>query len=473
MLRGIAVDVFLVEYPGMGAVLVDYHQPRLHRCHYVAPLVLIVGRRLLGYHACLPVIHLADEQVLRLWLPDFHALVEFFPVASVLALAVGRGSLAKGIVLRIILHLRHYGRSLRIEHRNVGPSLGVEVYHRNIVELAQGFLHCRRKHLEDGLLVLELYLGFHGMDVHVDVFSRHIYIYKIRYLLPGRQQPLVGIGHGTVEERVAHIPVVGKEELGHALLASSFGLAHKSADAAHHRINRQGKQVLIDFLAENVNNPLALVARPEAEQLGAIAVESELHLRIDKHYALERGDDIVHLGRVRLEKLSSCRHIIKQVIHLEVASFGTGTNLLPHEATACNGELRAHIVAVDTCLELHLGHGSYRGKSLAAEPHRVKCKKVGGLTYLGSGMAFKAQARIGSRHTLAVVDYLNEGASGIHHKHVNLSGLGIDGVLYEFLYHRCRALYHLTSGYLIGHGVGQQLYNIAHRFLLIIMYNLL
>ena len=88
-------------------------------------------------------------------------------------------------------------------------------------------------------------------------------------------------------------------------------------------------------------------------------------------------------------------------------------------------------------------------------------------------MAFKAQACIGSRHTLAVVDYLNEGASGIHYEHVNLSGLSIDGVLYEFLYHRCRALYHLTGGYLIGHGVGQQLYNIAHRFLLIIMYNLL
>ena len=77
-------------------------------------------------------------------------------------------------------------------------------------------------------------------------------------------------------------------------------------------------------------------------------------------------------------------------------------------------------------------------------------------------MALKGETRIGVRHSLSVVDHLDGCLSRIHHKHVDAAGSGVNGVLHQFLDDRRGALYHLTGCYLVGHGIGQQLYYIAH-----------
>lgn len=69
-------------------------------------------------------------------------------------------------------------------------------------------------------------------------------------------------------------------------------------------------------------------------------------------------------------------------------------------------------------------------------------------------MTLKGQTGIGLRHATTVVDDLYGRATGIHHRHVDVCGTGIDRVLNQFLDDRGRALNHLTGGYLVGYGVG-------------------
>ena len=78
-------------------------------------------------------------------------------------------------------------------------------------------------------------------------------------------------------------------------------------------------------------------------------------------------------------------------------------------------------------------------------------------------MALESEPGVGGRHALAVVDYLNKGAAGILQYDLNRSGTGIDRILDQLLDDRGRPLYHLARGYLIGHGIGQQMYNITHK----------
>ena len=78
-------------------------------------------------------------------------------------------------------------------------------------------------------------------------------------------------------------------------------------------------------------------------------------------------------------------------------------------------------------------------------------------------MTFERQAGICLTHSLAVIDHLNAGLAGVHDDHFHTGGTGIDGILYQFFDDRCRTLYHLAGGYLVGHGIGKKTDNISHR----------
>ena len=106
-------------------------------------------------------------------------------------------------------------------------------------------------------------------------------------------------------------------------------------------------------------------------------------------------------------------------------------------------------------LQFHLRHCRNGGKRLAAETHRAQSKQIGRLAYLGSGMALEREARIRFRHPLSIVNYLDAGLARVRHQYVYLLRFGIDGVLYQFLHHRCRTLNDLSGRNLIGNRIGQ------------------
>ena len=79
-------------------------------------------------------------------------------------------------------------------------------------------------------------------------------------------------------------------------------------------------------------------------------------------------------------------------------------------------------------------------------------------------MAFKSQSGVGLRHALAIIYDLYRGASRIDDKHVDHGSTGINGILHQLLDDGSRPLNHLTSSYLVGNGIRQEMYQITHFF---------
>ncbi len=81
-------------------------------------------------------------------------------------------------------------------------------------------------------------------------------------------------------------------------------------------------------------------------------------------------------------------------------------------------------------------------------------------------MALKGHAGIHRRHAASVVDYLDEGASGVLYVYLDYCRSGVDGIFHQFLYHGGGPLDYLSGRNLVCHRVGQQLHYIFHRELL-------
>ncbi len=78
-------------------------------------------------------------------------------------------------------------------------------------------------------------------------------------------------------------------------------------------------------------------------------------------------------------------------------------------------------------------------------------------------MALKGKSRVGCRHAAAIVDDLNQRAPRILDDYGDFRGSGVDGVFHQLLDHRGRALDNLARRNLVGHGVREELDDVAHR----------
>ncbi len=68
-------------------------------------------------------------------------------------------------------------------------------------------------------------------------------------------------------------------------------------------------------------------------------------------------------------------------------------------------------------------------------------------------MALESHTGIGGRHTVTVVNHLDERTPGILEHYRDFCGTCIHSILYEFLYHGSRSLYHLSGRNLVRHRI--------------------
>lgn len=125
-----------------------------------------------------------------------------------------------------------------------------------------------------------------------------------------------------------------------------------------------------------------------------------------------------------------------------------------HQFGAINLQAYAYFVLLSACGHLHLRHGAYAGQRLATKTHRAQREEVFYPADLAGGMPLKGHAGIGLTHALAVVNHLEQGASGIAYDDLNISSPGIQAVLHQLLQTRSRPLDHFSGGYLVGYMIG-------------------
>ena len=144
-----------------------------------------------------------------------------------------------------------------IIHRNIGLTLYVEIYLRNLAELSDGILHRRCQNLPDSLLVLKLNLRLRGMDIDVDIGRADLEINEIRNVHPRRYQPVVSLLHGLMEIRMLHEATVDEEIFCHSLLTCGLGFGNKSRNLTHRRLDTDGQEFLTIATAIDIGDTLA------------------------------------------------------------------------------------------------------------------------------------------------------------------------------------------------------------------------
>ena len=341
-----------------------------------------------------------------------------------------------------------------VDRHACGTPLHIEIDGGNGIETPQCLPHGSKEYLANGLLVLKLYLRLCGMDVDINRGRVYLQEEEIGHLVGGRNQFGKSLLHRLVEIRMAHIATIDVEELADTLLACRLGLADKSTDGAECRFDLHGEQLLCQLLAKQGSNALLARLGRKADLEMLIVGEREAKVGIDQGHALKLLHDVGQLGLVALEKLSACRHIEEEMLHKEVGTDRTAGHLLRHDTAARQREAGANLSLGGTSAQGHFRYGCNAGKCLTAKAHRRERKEVVGLRNLACRMAFKGQAGIGFRHSLAVVGDADGRATGIHDNHVDAMRPGIHGILQQFLDDRCRTLDDLAGSNLIGHRVG-------------------
>ena len=116
---------------------------------------------------------------------------------------------------------------------------------------------------------------------------------------------------------------------------------------------------------------------------------------IDQHNALEGGQDIAELRRIRLQELTTGGHIEEEVLDLEVTAYRTGGWFLAHHLRTGHQQAGAYLIFPTACQQFDMGDGSNRRQGLTTEAHRMEGKEIVGLTDLRGGMALERKTGIG------------------------------------------------------------------------------
>ena len=193
------------------------------------------------------------------------------------------------------MHFRRFDRAALLKCRNIGHTLGVKVDGRYSVELAKRFFNGGRKYLPNSLFILELDFRLRRMYIHIYVGRVDFEIDEIGYLLPCRNQLLIGIHNCFMEIRMTHVASVHEKVLMRAFLAGCLRLRHKTGNLYHRRIYIHREQLLVQFLTEYGKNTLAQRHDGQIEQLRIIAVQIESDIGMHQSDTLKLGQYIAQL----------------------------------------------------------------------------------------------------------------------------------------------------------------------------------
>ena len=166
------------------------------------------------------------------------------------------------------------------------------------------------------------------MNIHVNRFGINGEIQKIIGLLISRNQFFVARHNGFMEIGMTHKSAIHKHELQIIALAGSFRLANKSGDTHQRRVGAQRHQMLVHLHAPYCSNTLLKRAAHIFAEQFIVVGKREIHLMIHQSQFLIFPNDIAQLYLIAFQKLSTSRHIKKDVSNHKIGTFRTHIHLL-------------------------------------------------------------------------------------------------------------------------------------------------
>ena len=88
--------------------------------------------------------------------------------------------------------------------------------------------------------------------------------------------------------------------------------------------------------------------------------EGEIHLRVNQHNVIKLRQEVTQLRLVGLEELTPDGNIKKEIGHLDIRTYGTGTRLLTNDVRTVNLYQGTGLILCAAGHHLHLRDRAYR-----------------------------------------------------------------------------------------------------------------
>ena len=178
----------------------------------------------------------------------------------------------------------------------------------------------------------------------------------------------------------------------------------------------------------------------------AVVAQGEGDIGPGEGHTLEFFHDVPEFHLVRFEELTPGGDVVEKVADGEVAAHGAGDLPGAQVLGGGHGYFHAAVGIRRTGAQGDFRHGGDGGQGLPAEAETEDVVQVLSRSQLGGGVALEAQDGVVRGEAAAVVDDLDEGASGIADHHLHVRRAGVHGILHKFLHHGSGALDHLSRG---------------------------
>ena len=285
------------------------------------------------------------------------------------------------------------------------------------------------------------------MDVHVDGGRIHLQEDEVGRRRAFGNEGLIGLHHRLVQVRAAEIAAVDEEELVPQRLFRRLGPAHEAVDPDQGGIGLDVHHLAHELRAQEVRHAeLEGLGLLQDMDVAAVVREREGDFGPGEGHALELLQDVAELHVVRLEELAAGGDVVEEVPDGEVGALGGGDFAGGDVFGTGEMDLHAHFVLLAAGPEDHIRDGGDGREGFPAEAEGGDLLQVLGGGDLGGGVALEAQHGVVRGHAAAVVDDLDEGAAGVGHRHGDLVGPRVHGVLHEFLHHGSGPLDDLSRG---------------------------
>ena len=158
--------------------------------------------------------------------------------------------------------------------------------------------------------------------MYIDINTGRLYIEieEERHLFTLGNDFSISLGYSLCKVGMAHITSIHKEVLERTFLAGTFGSSDKTLYVYHRTDHIHLYKLRIDFFTKEVYNALAERRRRQRYQFISIMRQRKFHTAVDKGHTLQLSNNIIELSLHGLEKLSTCRNVEKEVLHLEITA---------------------------------------------------------------------------------------------------------------------------------------------------------
>src|SRR5690554_5182079 len=176
--------------------------------------------------------------------------------------------------------------------------------------------------------------------------------------------------------RTSNEAFVDKKELFSPTLFSKFRFQNKSVNFYNVGFFRNGNQFFVGFSPKNMDNTLFKIGFRKFENIASVVDHIKGNIGMGKGYTVKLIDDVPGLHGIALQKVSSCRNVVKKVLYSDGCSLWDNGWFLRNHFTSLYGEVCSDFDIFGLRFHFHMCNGGYRSQCLSAKAFGMQVEKI-------------------------------------------------------------------------------------------------